>query len=101
MSGLFRALCNGLISQSLRADPIAYRQAVRVAAFGLSMLIWVPVFALIYTILGAPICSDIVLFGGVLLLGSMVLLHRGVAPHTCGHLFTAAAVAVYTALAFQ
>jgi diguanylate cyclase (GGDEF)-like protein len=101
MSGLFRALCNGLISQSLRADPIAYRQAVRVAAFGLSMLIWVPVFALIYTILGAPICSDIVLFGGVLLLGSMVLLHRGVAPQICGHLFTAAAFFVYSAVAYQ
>jgi diguanylate cyclase (GGDEF)-like protein len=64
------------------------------------MLLWVPVFAIIYTALDAPVGSNIILSGGTLLLGILLLLRRGVSPVVCGNLLTGAAWYVYTALAF-
>ncbi len=74
-------------------------QASRVVAFGLAMLFWVPVFAVIYTLLDAPICANIVLSGAALLMGIFMLLRRGASPELCGNLLTGAAWYVYAALA--
>jgi diguanylate cyclase (GGDEF)-like protein len=95
----FRALANELIARQPHDEPETLRCAGRVAAFSLAMLVWVPVFAVIYTALAAPVCSNIILFGGMLLLGVLLLLRRGVAPEICGNLLTLAAWYVYTALA--
>jgi diguanylate cyclase (GGDEF)-like protein len=96
---LFRALWNELFPPEYRRDIDLLRQANRVAGLHLAMLVWVPVFAAFYYGLGAPTCGTIICSGGVLLLGSLVLLHRGKSPSFCGHLLTAAAWYVYTSLA--
>lgn len=80
-------------------DPDASRRAKRLVAFSLAMLLWVPIFAVIYTALDAPVASNVILVSGTLLVGVLLLLRRGVAPEICGNLLTAAAWYVYTALA--
>jgi diguanylate cyclase (GGDEF)-like protein len=76
------------------------RQAKRVAAFDLAMLIWAVVFAAVYWALGAPICANIVLFSGVVLLVILLAIRRGESPALCGQLFCATGWIVYTALAY-
>ena len=75
------------------------RQAHRVVAFSLAMLVWVPVFATLYFVLGAPICGNLVLSGGVFIFFNQALLHCGKSPALCGNVLTAAAWFVYTSLA--
>jgi diguanylate cyclase (GGDEF)-like protein len=96
---LIRAISYELVPHSHRRDPEVFRRANRMVAFSLAMLLWVPVFAIIYIVLGSPICSNIILSGGTLLLGTLMLLRRGVSPEVCGNLLTGAAWYVYTALA--
>jgi diguanylate cyclase (GGDEF)-like protein len=95
----FRALSTELVAAHRPDDPEIRRRASRMAAFSLAMLVWVPVFAIIYLFLSAPLCANIILSGGTLLLGILLLLRRGVAPEICGNLLTLAAWYVYTALA--
>ena len=96
---LIRAISHELVPHGHRQDPEVCRRASRLVAFTLAMLLWVPVFAIIYTALDAPVATNILLSGGALLLGILVLLRRGIAPEVCGNLLTAAAWYVYTALA--
>jgi diguanylate cyclase (GGDEF)-like protein len=96
---LFRALADELAAQHQRRGPEVCRTANRLVAFSLAMLLWVPVFAIIYTVLDAPVASNIILSGGALLLGNLLLLRRGVSAVVCGNLLTAAAWYVYTSLA--
>jgi diguanylate cyclase (GGDEF)-like protein len=96
---LFRALERGLTAQQYQDDPDVAAQATRVLAFSLSMLVWVPLFAVLYTALDAPICSNVILSGAAILLGILMLLRRGVSPEACGNMLTGAAWYVYTALA--
>jgi diguanylate cyclase (GGDEF)-like protein len=97
-SSIYRALERGLTLHQPQ-DPDSVAQASRVVAFGLAMLFWVPVFAFIYTLLGAPICANVILSGAALLMGIFMLLRRGASPEVCGNLLTGAAWYVYTALA--
>lgn len=94
-----RAVFRELVAQQHRADSEVCRHASRVVAFTLTMLLWVPVFAIIYTVLDAPVSSNVILSGGALLLGILLLLRRGVSPEVCGNLLTGAAWYVYTVLA--
>lgn len=94
----FRAFWNGLIPPELRRDGEVLRRANRVAAFHLAMLVWVPIFAVIYTLLGATLSSNIILCGGIAILGGLLLLGRGVSPGFCGNLLCGAAWTVYTGL---
>ena len=94
-----RAVTRELVAQQHRADPEVFRRASRLVAFSLAMLPWVPVFAIIYTVLDAPVSSNVLLSGGTLLLGILLLLRRGVSPEVCGNLLTGTAWYVYAALA--
>lgn len=94
-----RSLWDGLLPTAFRQDPELLRRANRVAALHLAMLIWVPVFGVIYYLLGAPVAANVIFSGGVLLIGSLMLLRRGKSPALCGGLLTAAAWYVYTAVA--
>lgn len=96
---LLRALAGDVSTRWPHYDSEELAEAKRVFAFSLAMMIWVPVFAVIYTALGSPLCSNIILSGGAILLGVIMLLNRGVSPQLCGNLFTGAAWYVYTALA--
>ncbi|REK19562.1 MAG: GGDEF domain-containing protein [Planctomycetota bacterium] len=95
----FRALVSRLSIRWPNEDPETIAESARVLAFALAMIVWVPLFAIIYTLLGSPICAHVILLGGTLLLGVVTLLLRGVAPAICGNLMTGAAWFVYTALA--
>lgn len=96
---IIRAFSRDLVPQADRLDREASGRASRLVAFTLAMMLWVPVFSIIHTLLGAPISSNVILSGGVMLLGILLLLRRGVSPEVCGNLLTAAAWYVYTALA--
>ncbi len=91
---------DGLIPESLRADSDTRRRANRVAAFHLAMMVWVPVFAIIYYFLGAPISTNIVTAAGVGLIGSLLLLRAGRPPEFCGNIICFLAVATYGSLEF-
>lgn len=97
-SSIYRALERGLTLHQPQ-DPDTVAQASRVVAFGLAILFWVPVFAVIYTLLGAPICTNILLSGAALLMGVFMCLRRGLSAELCGNLLTGGAWYVYTALA--
>jgi diguanylate cyclase (GGDEF)-like protein len=99
IAAFFRALTHELAAQHQQKDPEVCRTANRLVAFSLAMLVWVPVFAVIYILLDAPVSANIILSGGTLLLGNLLLLRRGVSPVVCGNVLTAAAWYVYTALA--
>jgi diguanylate cyclase (GGDEF)-like protein len=97
MTTLFRAIMRGLtIHQTQDADVLA--EATRVVAFSLAMLIWVPIFAVIYTLLGALISANVVLSGAALVMGVLALLRSGRSPALCGNAPTASACFVYTGL---
>jgi diguanylate cyclase (GGDEF)-like protein len=71
------SLWNSLIPVRVRRDPHVLRQAGRIAAFDLAMLCWVSLFAVIYAALGAPLCAEIAMSGGLVLLCSLWALQRG------------------------
>ncbi len=100
MAAFLRQLWDDLIPAGMRRDPDTLRLANRAAAFHLAMLVWVPVFAMIYYLLGAPISSNIVLSAGVVLLGSLILLRRGMSPTLSGNVICFLAFYTYSALVF-
>jgi diguanylate cyclase (GGDEF)-like protein len=94
-----RSLWHDLLPSKFRQDPSLLRQANRVAALHLAMVIWVPVFGIHYYLLGGRFSADVIYSGGVLIIASLLLLRRGYTPSLCGGLLTAIAWYVYTALA--
>lgn len=96
---MYRRFADAMIPIDAQWDPEKMRQANRVVGFSLAMMIWVPIFALIYHALGGALASNIILSGGVLILANLQLLRRGGSPQTCGNLLTAFAWYVYTGLA--
>ena len=96
---IIRALCQDLMPPGDSQDLEYCRRAGRLVAFSLAMLLWVPVFAIIYIALRAPVGACAILSGGTMVLGILMLLRRGVSPESCGNLLTAAAWYVYTAVA--
>ena len=72
----------------------------RVVAFHLAMLFWVPVFAIIYLVLDAPLSTNIVFSAGVGLIGSLLLLRRSRSPELHGNIICLLGTLTYTSLAF-
>jgi signal transduction histidine kinase/AmiR/NasT family two-component response regulator len=95
-----RAIWGGLIPAELRGDPQTLRRAHRVVAFHLAMLFWVPVFAIIYLMLNAPLSTNIVFSAGVGLIGSLLLLRRSRSPELHGNIICLLGTLTYTSLAF-
>lgn len=99
MAPIVRDFWNHLIPIELRRDADVFRQAKRIAAFDLAMLIWVIVFTAIYYALGAPTCAGTVAFSGVVLVVILLALRRGESPALCSSLFCCTGWCVYTNLA--
>jgi hypothetical protein len=95
---LFQAIRDTFIPLELRRDTDTLTQANRVVAFHLAMLLWVPIFSLFYLAVGAPHASNAVLFGGVIAIGSMVLLGRTKSLPLSSNLLCGGAWYVYTAV---
>jgi diguanylate cyclase (GGDEF)-like protein len=95
------AIWNSLLAPEMRLNAPLMRQAKRVVALHLAMLIWVPIFTLLYYALSAPVSADVILSGGVLLFASLMLLRQGHSPSFCGNFLTGSAWYVYTGLAFM
>ena len=95
---MFRWFWGLLVPRHLRQDREILRQANRVAALGLAMMFWVPVFSAIYAALGAPMCASIILVAGLLLLGVLLSLRYGKSPTLSANAMTLLAWSTYTAL---
>jgi diguanylate cyclase (GGDEF)-like protein len=94
----FHRIRDAFIPLELRHATDALTQANRVVAFHLAMLLWVPVFSLFYLFVGAPHASNAVLFGGVIAIGSLVLLRRTKSLTLSSNLLCGGAWYVYTAI---
>jgi signal transduction histidine kinase/ActR/RegA family two-component response regulator len=89
----------GIVSPKLSADEATLRQAKRIVAFVLAMLIWVPVYATIFHLLGAPLSRYFVLWAGAAFVGVLSLVRLGMPPLVCGNLFVGAVWTTYTCIA--
>jgi signal transduction histidine kinase/CheY-like chemotaxis protein len=94
-----RRFVGKLISPKLGRDEATLRQAMRIAAFVLAMLIWVPVYAVVFSLLDAPLSRYFVLWAGMAFAAVLLLLRLGIAPAVCGNLFVGAVWTVYTSIA--
>ncbi|MEX2559294.1 MAG: ATP-binding protein, partial [Pirellulales bacterium] len=88
-----------LVPGSLRQDEMAFRQAKRAAAFCLAMLFWVPVFAVVYYLIGSPHASCVLLMAGLAGIGALVVLRVTASAWWTGQVLTTAVCACLTSLA--
>ncbi|MHB8736902.1 MAG: hypothetical protein ACYC6M_16485, partial [Terriglobales bacterium] len=95
---MLRWFWNILVPPHLRQDRETLRQANRVAALGLAMMFWVPVFSAIYAALGAPTCASIIVVAGLLLVGVLISLRFGKSTTLSANAMTLLAWSTYTAL---
>jgi diguanylate cyclase (GGDEF)-like protein len=96
----FHEVRDAFIPVELRCDHDTLTRANRVVAFHLAMMLWIPVFALYYLVVGAPHASNVVLSGGVIAIGSLVLLKRAKSLTLSSNILCAGAWYVYTAIAY-
>jgi signal transduction histidine kinase/ActR/RegA family two-component response regulator len=95
---MLRWFWNILVPSHLHQDRETQRQASRVAALGLAMMFWVPVFSAIYAALGAPTCAAIIVLAGLLLVAVLMSLRFGKSPTLSANAMTLLAWTTYTAL---
>jgi signal transduction histidine kinase len=94
----WQAVQQGVIAPCFRLDPLAVRQAKRIVAFDLAMLVWVPVYAAIFAGLDAPASLSIVLWAGAAFLGNLLLVRLGAPLVLCANIVTAACWLTYTGI---
>ncbi len=75
------------------------RQARRVAAFDLAMLMWALVFTPVYVVLGVPQCATVLVIASLILLLVLLALERGYSPQFCGNVFCLDGLYAFTTLA--
>src|SRR5262245_39154849 len=88
-----------MIPPETRRNPDKLSQANRLVGFSLAMLFWVPVFAILYFLLGDSLAGEVILTGGVMVQANLLLLRRGRDAEYCGNFLTASAWFVYSGLA--
>ena len=81
-------------------EPEVLRQAGRIVAFDLAMLIWVLIFAPVYLLLGNGASTVILATVGVILVAGLIMLQRGCSPTICGNVLCGAGWCTYTSLVF-
>ncbi|REK08223.1 MAG: response regulator [Planctomycetota bacterium] len=94
-----RAFLDGVLPPALADDEVQLRQAKRVVAFDLAMIIWVPVYAVIFTAVDAPMSRLIVLWAGASFLGILLLMRAGTPAVRCANFVTAVCWVTYTGIA--
>ncbi len=99
MESSIRPLIEWIVPQALRQQPAKHRQAKRVVAFVLAMMIWVPTYVIIFQSLGAPLSRNIVACAGVAFVLTLALLHAGGSPAWCANVFVGTAWLTYGAIA--
>lgn len=92
------ALWDRFIPLDRCGDAETQRQAGRVAAFTVAMLLWVLIFTPIYALLGAPACAMVLTAVGTVLVACLALVMRGASPIFCGNIICCAGWCTYTAL---
>jgi diguanylate cyclase (GGDEF)-like protein len=95
-----RVFWERLVPPDQWGDEETLRQAGRVVAFNLAMLMWVVVFTPIYYALGATSCSIVLAIVGILLPAIVVVLRFGYSPTTCGNLMCCAGWCTYFSLVY-
>jgi signal transduction histidine kinase/ActR/RegA family two-component response regulator len=99
LAAMWRGCLGCAISPWLAADEDTFRQATRIVAFNLAMLLWVPVYAVIYAALDAPLSSQVVIGAGVGFVSLLGALRLGVSVAIVGNLLCAVCWLTYTLLA--
>ena len=75
------------------------QQGIRVLAFNIALFVCVPIYVVIYSIIGAPISAGVVAFAGVALFCNFLLLRSGYSEILCGQILTGTAWCTYVCLA--
>ena len=96
MFRLFYKIRDEFVPQILRRNDEVLTRANRMVAFHLAMTLWVPTFSLYYLVVNAPNASNAVLSGGIILIGSLVLLRRTNSLTLSGNILCGGAWYVYT-----
>jgi diguanylate cyclase (GGDEF)-like protein len=93
-------VCDRLfVPPRLRQDPARLREAQRAVAFHLSLLVWCPPFTFLASILGAPICSEILFWSALPAIGSLLLIRVTETPSNSGNTLCLVAWVTFTLLA--
>jgi signal transduction histidine kinase/ActR/RegA family two-component response regulator len=99
---MWRSLWNWLIPDELRRNPERHRQAKRLIAFCLAMLVWVPGFAALYEfVLDATECAVVVVAAGITVLGIPIVQYFSKSPALAGNIMVLTASVTYSTLAYQ
>jgi len=93
-----RALLRTVVPESLADDESSMRQATRIVAFSLAMLVWVPVYLVIFVVLSAPRSFETVAAAGAGILILLMLLRHGVAVGVCANILCGICWVTYTLL---
>ncbi len=96
---MLRQLCHWLTPEAARRDPESLRRASRFVGLALAMLLWAPVYAGIYVVLGAPRSIGVLVVTALLLVADLWLFRRTNRPRLCGQLLVGLAWGTYSALA--
>jgi signal transduction histidine kinase/ActR/RegA family two-component response regulator len=94
----WRAAVRAIIPAHSANDENSLRQATRIVAFTLAMLVWVPVYMVIFSILRAPLSFTIVASAGINLLLMLIMLHRGASVRFCANVMCGICFVTYTLL---
>ncbi len=94
----WRAFLRAIVPASLADDERDLRQATRIVAFSLAMLVWVPLYLVIFVVLSAPRSFEIVAAAGAGILVLLALLSRGVSVGVCANILCGICWVTYTML---
>jgi len=94
----WRAFLQAIVPASLADNEKDLRQATRIVAFSLAMLVWVPLYLVIFVVLSAPVSFEIVAAAGAGILLLLVLLSRGVSVGVCANILCGICWVTYTLL---
>ncbi len=97
----WRAFLRVIISPRLAARKDTFPQASRIVAFTLAMLVWVPVYIVVFAAVDAPRSCNVVIAAGAGFVAVLGLLRWGLPVALCGNLLNGVCFLTYTFIAYQ
>ena len=101
MASSWRAFLRVIISPRLAERDDTFRQASRIVAFTLAMLVWVPVYVVVFAAVDAPRSCTVVIAAGAGFVVVLGLLRLGLRVALCGNLLNGVCFLAYTFIAYQ
>ncbi len=97
----WQAFLQGVVSPRLANCEDSMRQATRIVAFTLAILIWVPIYIVLFRAVGAPRSANIVLAAGIAFILLLGLLRLGTPTGLCANIFSGICFFTYTFIALE